>query len=506
MLLAAVLIAAGAANLANHLPSYVALTELEDTRDIVEPILRDAPPEALILSDWHWVTPMRYLQYIEGVRPDLEIRYVYPIPGRDYTQVWLELIEAAVPERAVVATHRFTEVEAAGHTLSPLSAAFLVDQDRDTTVTDPLEAELGGQVMLLGTDALPTEGWPGRPLDIFLAWELIAPQENETAVFVHLVGPDGLLWGQGRDRAYPAGSLEVGSQQIERFVVTPYLHAPPGQYTLVAGAYQPQPDGWSRLTTEDGADLVPLGVVLLHPWRYPPASMHPFLLPRPVGAESTLVGVDYDNSVPGQLRVFLHWRGPLAGEDILLEYSDASPLQTSLPLSEEPGYLTTVYDLPAGSQRLRVSIGVKTVRLPDPSPGDLYLPLGGEVALVGLDTPDSPLPSGSDATVIFQFLALRPLPYDRHVTSRLVGEGHSWWSQEDGTPALGGIPTFKWISGSQVTDRRTLTIPADAGSGQAMLYVGLYDAYSGEPLPVLDERYTEFAGSLPVATLTITNP
>jgi hypothetical protein len=505
-LMIVLLIGAGAANLASHLPSYVALTELEDTRAIAEPILADAPQNALILSDWHWVTPMRYLQYVEGVRPDLTIRYVYPIPGRDYAQVWLELIENAAPGTSVVVTHRFAEVEAVGHTLSPLGSAFLVDQDRDIAVSNTVEVELGEQLVLLGTDTLPSEGSAGTPLEVFLAWEQIAPQDNDLSVFVHLLGPDGRLWGQGRDHTYPVGSLGESSQQVERFVVTPFLHAPPGQYTLVAGAYQPQPDGWTRLTTDDGADLVTLGSVLLNPRRYPPASQHPFLLPRPVGSDLALVGVDYDCSVPGQLRVYLHWRGPSAGEAIQLQYSDAPALQSSLPHSEEPGYFTTVYDLPAGSRTVSVAVGGRTVRLANPSSEDLYVPLGGEVALVGLDKPDLPLPAGSEATVTFHFLALRPLHYDRHVTSRLVGDTYAWWSQEDGTPALGGIPTFKWVSGSQVADRRTLAIPADAGAGQATLYVGLYDAFSGEPLSVLDERYSEYAGSLPITTLTISTP
>ncbi|MCB0000599.1 MAG: hypothetical protein KDE56_32765, partial [Anaerolineales bacterium] len=57
------------------------------------------------------------------------------------------------------------------------------------------------------------------------------------------------------------------------------------------------------------------------------------------------------------------------------------------------------------------------------------------------------------------------------------------------------IPTLKWITGSRVTSRHTLT-PSDAATdGQKMgVTLGLYDAFTNRPLPVLDERMLEFTG------------
>lgn len=503
LLIVGLLLAACTANLAVHLPSFVRLARTEDTRATVEPVLRDAPPGSLILADWHWATPMWVLQRLEGLRSDLEIRYVYPVSGRDYAEVWLERIETALPERPVVVTHHFQEVEAAGHSLFPLGGAFLVDQTPGLTLVHPLDTTLGDQVRLVGAGGFPTHAYPGLSLEISLAWEPTAPLTEDVAVFVHLMGPNGMLWGRGRDRRYPTGSLVTGERRVERFVVIPYLHAPPGRYTLVAGAYRPRDQEWIRLTAADGSEFVSLGTVELHLSAAPPASTHSFLLPRPPVARPSLVGVSYDVSAPGQLRVYLHWRSPSRGERARLEAGEVSPLYFTLPVAGEEGYFTTAHDLAASAHGLRVTISGRTVRLPDPTSTEHYVPFGGEMALVGWDGPVGPLPSGSELSVGFHFVALRPLLHDRHVAARLVGEGYAWWSQDDGTPALGAIPTLKWIRGSRVTDRRLLSVPAEVDSGEATLYLGLYDAFSGEPLPILDERFADLGGPLPVATLPI---
>jgi hypothetical protein len=35
-----------------------------------ESLLNDAPPNAIVLSNWHWANPMCYLQQVEGLRSD----------------------------------------------------------------------------------------------------------------------------------------------------------------------------------------------------------------------------------------------------------------------------------------------------------------------------------------------------------------------------------------------------------------------------------------------------
>ena len=54
-------------------------------------------------------------------------------------------------------------------------------------------------------------------------------------------------------------------------------------------------------------------------------------------------------------------------------------------------------------------------------------------------------------------------------------------------PALGAIPTLKWIRGSRVMDRHPFDLGEYAGDLRGTVVV--YDSASQLPLPPLDERY-----------------
>jgi len=85
------------------------------------------------------------------------------------------------------------------------------------------------------------------------------------------------------------------------------------------------------------------------------------------------------------------------------------------------------------------------------------------------------------------FVGARPLTHDYTVSVSLVGEAGAWQTQHDGTPALGAIPTLKWIGGVTVRDRHDLLLPPQA-AGSGVLHLTVYDAFTMRPLSVLDER------------------
>ena len=85
-----------------------------------------------------------------------------------------------------------------------------------------------------------------------------------------------------------------------------------------------------------------------------------------------------------------------------------------------------------------------------------------------------------------RLLGLRPIVRD-YVVSLGVQAAGSPILNSDGVPALGAIPTFKWVRGSRVTDVHLLDIPAQA-SGEVELTLGLYDAFTMGPLSPMDER------------------
>ncbi len=79
----------------NHFSSFSWLQQKEDTRAYTENLLNAAPPNAILLSNWHWANPMWYLQQVEGRRTDVEVQYVYP-RGEELAQSWLNAIEAGL--------------------------------------------------------------------------------------------------------------------------------------------------------------------------------------------------------------------------------------------------------------------------------------------------------------------------------------------------------------------------------------------------------------------------
>jgi hypothetical protein len=70
----------------------------------------------------------------------------------------------------------------------------------------------------------------------------------------------------------------------------------------------------------------------------------------------------------------------------------------------------------------------------------------------------------------------------------LLDRDVGWEAKSDGTPALGAIPTFKWAQGWRVEDRRRIALPPSGPSGDVQITLDVYDAFTLEPLQVLDER------------------
>ncbi len=494
---------AGAVNLLAHFPSYRTLSQSRDTRSYAETLLCEAPADAVILSNWHWFTPMRYLQKVEGLRPDLLIRYVAP-SGKSLAENWVSKIEEYVPQGPVVVARYFEpEYASLPYRFEPLGEAFLVRIEPNVALPSnliPLDVVLGEQIALLGYRLETDEVDPTRPLVLTLAWSPVVPPTSDVALFAQLIGPDGRLWSATQDPRHPATRLTRDEVIVERFVIYPLLHAPPGDYALVVGAYLP--DG--RFITVDGADAVPLTTVHLQPSATRPVTRHPRFARFASGP--TLIGADYDTGVPGQVRLYLHWAGSGAEATLqLLDKSGAVLGEGHVPPLERGQYATVAFDLPTAPAHIALLDSDHSRRwnllfdglapLRSPTLGERYVPFGDALVLVGFDGPVRALDPGIDVTLGLHFLGARPLERDYIISTPLVGldsDGNQVWRSTDNTvdkvPALGAIPTFKWIRRSAVFDPHRLTIPDDAPPGPIVGSLVVYDHYTQALLPALDER------------------
>jgi len=498
-----------------NLSGYVQLHGDRSARAYAESVLLNAPPGAHILSNWHWYTPLLYLQLVEGQRSDVEVTYLYPQGATAMPQAWAQRIvhELEASNRPLIVTNMYPTYADLPYRFAPAGQAFRVyagpsrdappDLVRvDADLADRSQGDARSLIRFLGYQVVHSSPVrPGDRITVDLAWQPLVPLQRPYSTFVHLVGEDNTPLGQRDQRHDAAVTYEPGEVLVDRYEFPLFLTAAPGTYRLVAGAYWQEGDAWHRLTTGNGGDAVLLATVPVVPSTLPPVTLHP--LYRPFADGPVLVGVDYDDTLPAQRRVYLHWQ---AGDRpaVARLYGGGNVLaQARVPAWTGRGYVTTALDVPPGVTALRVSIesvgggvalpirgvwgivGSGSVALPRSAADPHYLPFGGSIALVGVEA--SPAwNAGKRERVTLRFLALRSIVDDTVVSVSAEGPGMPL-IQSDSVPALGAIPTFKWVRGSQVTDVHLLSVPADA-RGEIELALGLYDAFTARALPPLDER------------------
>ncbi len=157
LVLAAVFVSA-VGQAATHYQSYAFLRAEGSARHMVGDMLDDAPPGATILAHWHWATPLWYLQDVEGQRPDVEARFVFP-EGEPYEATWARRTLDSLARGAPVITTYYDPASLPDVPPPlPLGEAYLFPQ---TAVTDlpagyqPLAARFtseGGTIDLTGID------------------------------------------------------------------------------------------------------------------------------------------------------------------------------------------------------------------------------------------------------------------------------------------------------------------------------------------------------------------
>ncbi len=104
-------------------------------------------------------------------------------------------------------------------------------------------AGFGEQATLVGLDVGAVRAAPGDTLTARLYWQPQAEFERDYTAFVHLIGPDGQLYGQvdhvPGGGAYPTTGWLPGEYIADEYAVPLAADAPPGQYRLEIGLYDP---------------------------------------------------------------------------------------------------------------------------------------------------------------------------------------------------------------------------------------------------------------------------
>ena len=480
VLFAALALVAALGQLPGHLSAAGARHEATDARDTAGRLLAGAPPDSVILAHWHWATPLWYLQEVEGQRPDVAVRFVFPT-GEPYDATWARRTAEAFAEgRPVVTTWLPAAPLPDLPVPEPVGEALLYPQASRGSLPAGYESAqltLGGVIEVVGyrieepRDVMLT---PGAESVITVAWRLTAALPADLSLFLHLVGEDGVLYAQD-DR--PARAADVIT--LTQFRATPRPATPLGVLTVYVGA--------ASTGERQALTTVPIGHATDRPLTRNPA--HRQLLDNRDGA---LIGYDWDHTLEDRARLYLHWTADSTASSWTTVVDDAGIDALDLPPYRGPW-----------------GVPVSAWRFPRGQEGGHYVPLGqGIVWTGGTLNGLSPVP-GESFTLRQEFRSGRPVNRDLVVSVRLIGlepDGFhwAWWDLQDAIPAMGGIPTLKWVDGSVVRSPHRVTVAPDAPPGQTLTgALTLYDAFTGRPLPILDERITDGQAWIPLCRAVV---
>ncbi len=135
----------------------------------------------------------------------------------------------------------------------------------------PVGANLGDaqslqeMVQLIGYDLPQKRVAPGEAFPLTLYWRTLEEMDTSYTVFVHVVGPDGVIRGQW-DSVPGSGDLPTTGWLKGEVITDEYLipmddDAPPWQYTILVGMYDPMTGERLRVIGPGDRDSITLGVV-----------------------------------------------------------------------------------------------------------------------------------------------------------------------------------------------------------------------------------------------------
>ncbi len=128
-------------------------------------------------------------------------------------------------------------------------------------------------VALLGFDLPAKSAHAGDSVPVTLYWKALAPMQVNLRVFVHLMGPDGQLWGQS-DKWNPA-DFPTGRWPLDHYVRDEHSallrpDAPAGNYQVVAGLWDGSSGQRMHVLDATGQPTAADGIVLSDSFKVTP--------------------------------------------------------------------------------------------------------------------------------------------------------------------------------------------------------------------------------------------
>ncbi|MBC7237049.1 MAG: glycosyltransferase family 39 protein [Chloroflexi bacterium] len=130
------------------------------------------------------------------------------------------------------------------------------------------------------------------------------------------------------------------------------------------------------------------------------------------------------------------------------------------------------------------------------------LKLGSWIEFLGYSVDRTELYPGETLNLTLYWQAVAPVPESFTVFTHIEDPG-VLWSQDDGVPGCGSLPTHEWRLARPYADQYHLTIGPDTPPGPHGLVVGMYRLTTGERLPVADAQGNPLGDSIPLGSVTV---
>ena len=135
---------------------------------------------------------------------------------------------------------------------------------------------------------------------------------------------------------------------------------------------------------------------------------------------------------------------------------------------------------------VRVSERERSYQLP-PIEQVMRADLGDQVEFHGYSLESAQVEPGGVLRLTLYWRARQGMTVSYTIFTHLLGEDGGTWGQRDNIPVKGTYPTTSWVEGEVITDEYELPVNSDAPPGDYRIEVGMYDAATGQRLPIFDE-------------------
>jgi len=403
----------------------------------------------------------------------------------------------------------------------------------------PSGRSLAGKVLFLGYDlygSVESDIESRDTLQVTTYWQCLEEMDKDYSVYVRLEDEAGHLWGQ-KDN-WPAQGFLPTSQWKEGMIVKDEYRVetlagtPPGDYNLEVGMYSVLDGGGTRVL--DHWQAPPRTVRIVKPLTPPPVESLEIqnLLPRSLGGRVELLGYNLSPITfrPGDpLPLTLFWR---AQSDLDKDYFVLLRLQaedgTGWTLHQERpasgSYPTTRWEqgdvvreqldvripanVPSGRYTLMAGLAEagsgeevglaylaeltvegrpRTFEVP-PIQHPLEVNLGDQIALLGYALEATELKAGDTLSLTLYWKALAEMETSYTVFIHLLDSENKIWGQRDSLPGNGVLPTTGWLPGEFIMDAHQVPVQPDAPPGQYVIEIGMYQAETGQRLPIINRK------------------